>query len=242
MAKGDGWTTLGELEPGTLFEGVNGRKAVRSSSTSDHGDYITTVTLDDGHMARDRANLIVRPLPSPLSDEDREQARLELAAILHQMRTPAAVRRAGTYSDPDEWTSPDLHAPGQIMTLPPAATSEMPAPYDPAGHLSRLLWLLGLPRELLGFVCAAAQDPADAVTIAAFSDWLKEHQCEADGEAMKQDWRERLMELVAQIDVDSRQEGFAYAMKRGPDAQQSQEAVYAGLKAVRKLIGLPEGG
>ncbi len=36
------WTTLGELKPGTLFELEGGRKGVRSSSASEHGEYITT--------------------------------------------------------------------------------------------------------------------------------------------------------------------------------------------------------
>lgn len=91
----------------------------------------------------------------------------------------------------------------------------------------RLLELLGQPPEFLGLLHAAAQAPADRSLALVASDWLKEHQCEADGEAMEEGWRRKLMGLI-----------LAYGSNRHDDPP---GRTLERLNAIGRFLGLPEG-
>jgi hypothetical protein len=91
MTQGDGWTTLGALKPGTLFEDEDGRRG--AITVYANLNLRQWVNLDDGITNYDGPTLRVRPLPapgeapSPLTDEDRQEAKEELVGIFRDVRS-----------------------------------------------------------------------------------------------------------------------------------------------------------
>jgi len=232
----DGWTTLGELKPGTLFEdertGLIGFTVVKKESP---GRGVWVAWVGKGEAGVYYSDARVRPLPSPLTEEDRREAKEELRRILDLFACPAAIVTADPECDIGDLDPTDWGQSEPLMTLPAGMSIQPIPPADPEEPLRRLLWLLDQPPEFLGLLQAAAVTPADRTPILICADWLRERGCEADGKALEEGWRERLMGLIDDLT------GVAFDQGQDNDTYGNTEAgkLVVGLEgAIRRLIGL----
>ncbi len=202
-----GWTTLGALKPGTLFETEGGRRYVLTADELMGFTLRRCYNLTDGRRIALESSARVRPLPppgeapSPLTEEDRVMARMELGYILA-----------------------DLSRFNKATAAP----------------VDRLLWLLGLTPDERGLVRALAERPTDAGAIGALADLLKEKGREAEGEALAEDWEERLITLI--FDYGSYQYDCGWHEVGGTDQESARwgKKAEATMAAIRRLIGLDE--
>ncbi len=106
--------------------------------------------------------------------------------------------------------------------------------------LARLDWLLKLSPGERAFVQAAADDPSDRTTQLVYSDWLKEQGREADGAAMAQGWKGRLVDLAAAYG-DARSMAMHRAERDDPGGvEKYHEAAEKAMAGILKLLALPE--
>ncbi len=221
------WMTLGELKPGTPFETGDGQRGVKSDQAGGTGYTIQGwVGLADGVHSYANDTMRVRPLPppgesgpSPLT----EQERAELVAGSLNVLRAAVVRMQDILGHGT--------APGRLQETLGSLWVKV---------LNRLLWLLDQPRELIGFINAITGDPAEPINYMALADWLKEQGREADGAAMAEGWRERLVSLVHRYGTQLWWEGLYHQKADGFKENEHQARAGAAMAEIRKLLGLPE--
>jgi hypothetical protein len=89
-----GWVTLGEIPPGTLFEFDDRARGVVIEHREGWTDW---VQLGGRGVSHGDKGLRARPLPSPLTEGDREAAIEELAGVMDQARRNASLPGGSVY-------------------------------------------------------------------------------------------------------------------------------------------------